>query len=79
MDTFRPDWKSPPSDTVKDELEERGWSEIDLARKTKYSLTFIREFLYRDALLTEDFAKCLAEAFGTSVEFWNNREAQYRK
>jgi plasmid maintenance system antidote protein VapI len=75
---FRPDWRSPTSDTVKDELEERGWSAKDLAEKTEHSLTFIREFLYHDAPLTEDFAKRLSDVFGTSVEFWIRREQQYR-
>ena len=37
LQTFTPDWISPPGDTIADLIEEREWSQADLAKRLGYT------------------------------------------
>jgi HTH-type transcriptional regulator / antitoxin HigA len=77
-DTFRPDWASPPGDTIADLIEERGWSQAELASRLGYSVKHISQLMNGKAPVTEDTALRLERVIGGPARFWLTREAQYR-
>ena len=75
---FAPDWISPPGDTVLDLLEERGWTQTELASRLGYSAKHVNQMLKGKAPLTESTALRLERVLGGSAGFWLAREARYR-
>lgn len=76
---FAPDWASPPGDTILDLLEEREWTQQQLADRLGYSLKHVNQLIKGKVPLTEDAAVRLQNVLGASVGFWLTREAQYRE
>jgi HTH-type transcriptional regulator/antitoxin HigA len=76
---FAPDWVSPPGDTILDLLEERGWTQQQLADRLGYSLKHVNQLIKAKVPLTEDAAIRLQNVLGAPVGFWLTREAQYRE
>ncbi|MES2188618.1 MAG: ImmA/IrrE family metallo-endopeptidase [Pseudomonadota bacterium] len=76
---FAPDWVSPPGDTILDLLEERDWTQQQLADRLGYSLKHVNQLIKAKVPLTEEAAVRLQNVLGASVGFWLNREAQYRE
>jgi HTH-type transcriptional regulator/antitoxin HigA len=76
---FAPDWVSPPGDTILDLLEERNWTQQQLADRLGYSLKHVNQLIKAKVPLTEDAAIRLQNVLGASVGFWLTREAQYRE
>lgn len=76
---FMPDWASPPGDTILDILEERDWTQAELARRSGYSTKHINNIVKGKVPLTEDVAVKLEIVLGTSARFWLTREAEYRE
>ena len=76
---FAPDWVSPPGDTILDLLEEREWTQQQLADRLGYSLKHVNQLIKGKVPLTEDAAVRLQNVLGASVGFWLTREAQYRE
>ena len=76
---FAPDWVSPPGDTILDLLEERSWTQQQLADRLGYSLKHVNQLIKAKVPLTEDAAIRLQNVLGASVGFWLTREAQYRE
>lgn len=76
---FAPDWASPPGDTIADLLEERGWSQQELAQRLDYSEKHVSQLINGKVPLTEDAATRLNSVLGAPVGFWLKREAQYRE
>ncbi|MEO8022152.1 MAG: helix-turn-helix domain-containing protein [Polaromonas sp.] len=76
---FAPDWVSPPGDTILDLLEEREWTQQQLADRLGYSLKHVNQLIKAKVPLTEDAAIRLQNVLGASVGFWLTREAQYRE
>lgn len=75
---FAPDWISPPGDTVLDLLEERGWTQAELATRLGYSAKHVNQMIRGKAPLTESTALRLERVLGGSPGFWLAREARYR-
>jgi HTH-type transcriptional regulator / antitoxin HigA len=75
---FSPDWASPPSDTILDLLEERGWTQQQLADLLGYSTEQASQLIDGKAPLTEGDALQLQDVLGIPSGFWLNREAQYQ-
>lgn len=75
---FAPDWVSPPGDTVEDLLEERSWSQAELAERTGLTRKHINDLVKGRASITADTASRLDKVLGGSAQFWLTREAQYR-
>ncbi len=73
----RPAEVFPPGDFIKEELEERGWSQGDLASIMGRSERAISEILNAKRRITPEIAHDLAEAFGVEAEFFLNLEAAY--
>ncbi|GAA6142320.1 helix-turn-helix domain-containing protein [Hydrogenophaga sp. 5NK40-0174] len=76
---FEPDWVSPPGDTIVDLLEERDWTQQQLADRLGYSVKHVNQLIKAKVPLTEDAAIRLQRVFGSTVGFWLTREAQYRE
>ncbi len=76
---FTPDWVSPPGDTILDLLEEREWTQQQLADRLGYSLKHVNQLIKAKVPLTEDAAIRLQNVLGAPVGFWLTREAQYRE
>ena len=76
---FTPDWVSPPGDTILDMIDERGWTQADLAARLGFSPKHVNQVIKGKAPLTEEAALRLAQVLGTSAGFWLMREARYRE
>ena len=76
---FAPDWVSPPGSTVADLLEERGWTQQELAQRSGFTTKHISLLINGKAPVTEDTAVKLERVLGSTMRFWMTREAQYRE
>ena len=76
---FSPNWVSPPGDTIADLLEERGWTQEELAKRTGYSSKHINRLVRGVVPLSGEMALKLENVFGAPARFWLTREAQFRQ
>ena len=77
--TFRPDWVSPPGDTIADLMKERGWSQAELARRLGLSPKRLNRLIKGKVLLTDETALRLERVLGASANFWLSRETRDRE
>ena len=77
--TFSPDWVSPPGETISDLLEEKDWTQLELAQRLGYNKKHLNQLIKGKAALTEDAALRLERVLGSTANFWLNREAKYRE
>ena len=75
---FSPDWVSPPGDTILDLIEERGWTQADLAARLGFSPKHVNRLIKGKAPLTEEAALRLGQVLEIGAGFWLTREARYR-
>lgn len=76
---FAPDWVAVPGESISDLLEERGWTQVELAKRTGFTTKHVNLLLKGHAPITEETALKLERVLGSSVRFWLNLEAQYRE
>jgi plasmid maintenance system antidote protein VapI len=76
--SFKPDWISPPGETVATIMEERHLSVTDLARRLNRHTSDIADLIRGRTAITDEFAQELADALGATRAFWTARESQYR-
>lgn len=76
--TLEPARVSPPGRILSRELEVRGWTQKDLAEIMGRPHQTINGIIKGNKQITPETAIELAEALGTSAEFWANLEAKYR-
>src|SRR3954471_21316402 len=67
----------PPGDFIREELEARGWTQMDLAKIIGRTQPAVNEMITGKRGITPESAVALAAAFGTSAEFWMNLETMY--
>lgn len=67
-----------PGWRISQELNQRGWSQKDLAEVIGRPLQAVNEILNGSKKITPDTAVQLGHAFRTGAEFWANLEALYR-
>ncbi len=67
-----------PGRILRQELEARGWTQRDLAAILDRPEQVISEIVTGSKQITPETSVELGQAFGTSPEFWNNLEANYR-
>lgn len=77
--TFCPDWVSPPSETIMDLIEEKDWTQLELAKRLGYTTEHLNQLISGKIALTEDAALRLERVLGSTSHFWLNREAKYRE
>ena len=75
---FDPDWISPPGDTIADLLEERDWTQAELANRLGASRKYVNKLISGRVPLSESVVAKLERVLGSTVRFWLNREAGYR-
>lgn len=73
------DWVSPPGDTILEIMRDRQISLVDFATAMGISSIEATNVLNGSASITILLARKLTESLGASVEFWMNREYQYRE
>jgi len=67
-----------PGEYIRDEIEARGWTQVDLADVMGRPVTTVNQIINGKREITIQTAQELAAAFGTSAELWANLESQYR-
>jgi len=73
-----PAYPSHPGETLKEMLEDRGWSQREFARKIGRPEQLISNIINGKSGITAETAVDFAEAFDMSPEFWINLDARYR-
>lgn len=68
----------PPGEFLREELDARDWSQQELADILARPPRLISELIAGKRAITPETAKGLAEAFGTSPDYWMNLESQYQ-
>lgn len=68
----------PPGEFLREELEAREWSQQELADILGRPPRLVSELISGKRAITPETARGLAEAFGTSAEYWMNLESQYQ-
>jgi len=68
----------PPGDFIKEELEARDWSQVELAEIIGRHPQTITELVTGKRAITPELAKALGDAFGTSAQYWMNLDTSYR-
>lgn len=76
---FRPDWASPPGDTIVDILQQYSLTETEFAKKIGKTLKDTKDLLQGRTTITIAVARKLEIVLGASVEFWMSRDYQYRQ
>ncbi len=75
---FTPDWASPPGETIADLLEERDWTQTQLADRLGCTEEQVRQLIDGEIAISDETASKLAEILGSTVDFWLKLEAIYR-
>jgi HTH-type transcriptional regulator/antitoxin HigA len=68
----------PPGEILREELEERGWSQADLAEILGRPAKLVNEIIAGKRSISPETAQGLADALGTSPDLWMNLESQYQ-
>lgn len=69
----------PPGEFLKEELEARGWTQVELAEILARPPRLISELVSGKRAITPETAQGLAAAFeGTTAQYWMNLETSYR-
>src|SRR5438477_9018848 len=77
--SFRPDYVSPPGDTLRDRLIELNISQAELAARAGLSTKHVNQIMQGLAPITPETAIALERITGLEARFWNRREADYRE
>lgn len=67
----------PVADFIKEEMEERGWTQTTLAEIIGRPIQFVNQLVKNKKQVTIRTAQELGAAFGTSPEYWLNLQNQY--
>ena len=65
--SFAPDWTSPHGDSIADLIEERSWTQAELAERLGYSARHVNRLVQGKVALTEDAALRLEPVQGASA------------
>lgn len=78
MNEMTPAEVFPPGEFLKDELEARNWTQVELAEILGRPPRVISEIILGKRSVTPETAKGFAAAFGTSAQFWMNLETMFQ-
>ncbi len=68
----------PPGDLLAEELETRGWTQAEMARRMGCARQTVTELVHARRKLTPTLAVAIGGALGTSAELWLGLEEDYR-
>lgn len=74
----RPAEVFPPGEFLRDELDARGWSQVELAEILGRPAGLITDIVKGRRGISAETARGLSAAFGTSAEYWMNLESSYQ-
>lgn len=74
----RPDWASPPGQTILAILEQRELSVEEFAQRIGRSVAIAQKLLDGRYAIDREIAKTLSSTLGASERFWMSREYDYR-
>jgi HTH-type transcriptional regulator/antitoxin HigA len=78
MANHRPAEVFPAGEYLKDMLEERGWTQSDLAEVLGRSAMLVSDIISAKRAITPETARGLADALDTSPELWMRLDAAYQ-
>lgn len=78
MTDFVPAEAFPPGEFLRDELEERGWTQEEFARIIGRPAPLVSEIIRNKRGIAPEIARLIGEALGTSAQFWMNLDTAYR-
>lgn len=78
MKDRRPAEVFPPGEFLREELEERGWTQTDFAEILGRPVRLVNEIIAGKRSITPETAKGLADALDTSPQYWLNLESAYQ-
>lgn len=70
---------TPPGETIKEQLEDRGMSQKEFSQRMGMSEKHISRLINGEVQLTQEMAYRLETVLGVPARFWNNLEAIYRE
>lgn len=76
---FKPDYASPPGETLAETLDAMGLTQTELARRMGRPIKTVNEIIQGKAALTADTALELEQVLGVPASFWNGLESNYRE
>ena len=76
---YKPNYVLAPGATLLEMLEERGWTQAELAHRMGRPLKTINEIVKGKASITPETALQLERTLGASASFWLNNERRYRE
>ncbi len=76
---FKPDWASPPGETIRDAMVEKNLSAHRLGLHLDLAPRDVRGLLAGRLRISAELAGLLARYVGGSQKFWIRREAHYRE
>jgi len=76
---YKPDYVSPPGETLYELLEDLGMTQKELAERMNRPEKTINEIIKGKATITSDTAIQLEKVFKTPAHFWIQREARYQE
>lgn len=79
MFEFKPDWISPPGDSIAEILEELGYSIQEFSKKMFLTEQASRDLLDGNVKIDSELAQRLSKVVGCSKLYWLKREEQYRQ
>jgi len=68
----------PPGEFLKDELEERGWTQEEFATILGRPTTLVNQIVLGKRAITPEAAAEIGAALGVEAEYWMNLETAYR-
>ncbi len=76
---YRPDFVSPPGETIQETLDALGMTQADLAERTGKSNKAINEIVQSKVAVTPETALQLERVLGVPAHFWLNLDVKYRE
>jgi HTH-type transcriptional regulator/antitoxin HigA len=75
---FKPNWISPPGETIEEILEAKNLNTSAFAKLLDESEPFVERLLLGEQEITHNLAEKLSIFLGSSQQFWLRREEIYR-
>lgn len=76
---FKPDFISPPGETIQDLLDEKSMSQAELAERMGRPVKTVNEIIKGKAAITPETSLQLERVLGVPASFWLTREQNYRE
>jgi len=78
MDERIPAEVFPPGDFLKEELDARGWTQVEFAEIIERDTRLVSEVISGKRMITPETAVVFSKALGTTPELWMNLESQFQ-